>query len=99
MGQGPTKTTLARSLVEYPFDPQLRTIAHSTDPTQSLCQKLLRPHRRRPPPALLTSACVARVIRATTIGLAATNLSSVDIVALQLTLLRCEAHLTGMTVG
>ena len=30
--QGPTKTTLARSLVELPFDPQLRTNANGSDP-------------------------------------------------------------------
>ena len=39
------KTTLARSLVELPVDPQLRTSAHSTDLTQLLCQ--LAPCRHR----------------------------------------------------
>jgi hypothetical protein len=55
IGQGPTKTTLARSLVELPFDhPQLRTSAggstHSTVPSNPAVQHAR--HAPLDPPAL-----------------------------------------------
>ena len=68
-------------------------------PTKNHASKKLRGRTADGPPRLPTFGLRSRMTRAPTIGLAPTNLSSADIVALRLTLLRCEAHITSRTVG